>query len=69
MNPRSKSDLEAFHSAKEAVQSLLTSTVCYDLMELSAKAVVFETSIPFQLAFYALVEHGDLALLEFIPCV
>ena len=59
MNPRTKSDLEAFHNAKEAVQSLLTSTACYELMELSAKAVVFETSIAFQLAFYALVEHGQ----------
>lgn len=59
MNPRTKSDLEAFHNAKEAVQSLLTSTACYELMEFSAKAVVFETSIPFQLAFYALVEHGQ----------
>lgn len=43
---------------KEAVQNIFTSTHCYDLMQNSTKVVVFETQIPFQLAFYALVEHG-----------
>lgn len=45
-------------STKEAVRSIFNSTHCYDLMQTSTKVVVFETQIPFQLAFYALVEHG-----------
>jgi hypothetical protein len=44
--------------AKGAIQSIFASTKCYDLMQVSSKALVFEASIPFQLAFYALVEHG-----------
>lgn len=40
-----------------AVQSLFYSTKCYDLMATSCKVVVFEACIPFQLAFYALVEQ------------
>lgn len=44
-------------STKEAVQNIFNSTHCYDLMQNSTKVVVFETQIPFQLAFYALVEH------------
>ena len=46
-------------STKEAVQGIFNSTHCYDLMQSSTKVVVFETHIPFQLAFYALVEHGN----------
>ena len=48
-----------FTNNKEAIQSIFTSTHCYDLMQNSTKVVVFETQIPFQLAFYALVEHGE----------
>ena len=48
-------------STKEAVQNIFNSTHCYDLMQNSTKVVVFETQIPFQLAFYALVEHGKLS--------
>ena len=44
--------------AKAAIQSIFASTKCYDLLQNSSKAVVFEASIPFQLAFYALIEHG-----------
>jgi len=40
-----------------AIQSIFSSTSCYDLLASSTKGVVFETSIPFQLAFFALVEH------------
>lgn len=39
------------------VQDLFNTTKCYDLMQNSSKGTVFETSIPFQLAFFALVEH------------
>ena len=48
-----------FTNPKEAVQNIFSSTYCYDLMQSSSKVVVFETIIPFQLAFYALVEHGN----------
>ena len=44
--------------ARAAIQSIFASTKCYDLLQNSSKAVVFEASIPFQLAFYALIEHG-----------
>jgi len=50
----------SFGNYKEAVQNIFTSTHCYDLMQNSTKVVVFETQIPFQLAFYALVEHGKI---------
>eukprot|EP01036_Dinobryon_divergens_P026751 gene26751-35433_t len=40
-----------------AIQGIFNDTKCYDLMQTSAKATVFETTIPFQLAFFALVEH------------
>ena len=39
-------------------KSIFTSTSCYDLISHSTKNIVFETTIPFQLAFYALIEHG-----------
>jgi len=39
------------------VQNIFSSTKCYELMQNSSKATVFETTIPFQLAFFALVEH------------
>ena len=50
-------ETHGFRNNKEAVQSMFTTTTCYDLMQRSSKVVVFETTIPFQLAFYALVEH------------
>jgi hypothetical protein len=40
-----------------AVQSIFSGVTCYQLLANSNKAIVFETSIPFQLAFFALVEH------------
>ncbi len=40
------------------VNMIFSTTSCYDLMQQSYKVIVFETAIPFQLAFYALVEHG-----------
>ena len=48
-----------FTNPTEAVQNIFTTTHCYDLMQSSTKVVVFEAIIPFQLAFYALVEHGN----------
>jgi len=53
--------LDSFMNGQEAdlsiVQNIFCSTTCYDLMQGSSKGTVFETSIPYQLAFYALVEH------------
>lgn len=39
------------------VQHVFSTTSCYELMQSSSKGTVFETTIPFQLAFFALVEH------------
>ena len=38
--------------------AFLRRTRCYSMMKDSAKVVVFETSIPVQLGFYALLEHN-----------
>ena len=48
----------AAETIQARVTSIFSTQKCYDLMQNSSKAVVFETSIPFQLAFFALVEHG-----------
>eukprot|EP01038_Epipyxis_sp_PR26KG_P005121 gene5121-7134_t len=52
--PISTAEAEMIHSA---IQNIFNSTKCYDLMQNSSKGTVFETTIPFQLAFFALVEH------------
>ena len=64
MNPmRTSSQTNLEHLASfegdnfSAVQSIFSGVTCYQLLANSNKAVVFETSIPFQLAFFALVEH------------
>jgi hypothetical protein len=59
---RSQEQCDSFTSpnVKESIQRIFSSTHCYDLMQNSIKVVVFETQIPFQLAFYALVEHGEI---------
>ncbi|CAM9467940.1 unnamed protein product [Chrysoparadoxa australica] len=44
-------------AGKEKVNEFLASHSCYDLLTHSGKVVVFDASIPIQLAFYALVEH------------
>jgi hypothetical protein len=45
-------------AGREAVRSFLESHNCFAVLKTSAKVVVFDTRIPIQLAFYALVEHG-----------
>jgi len=40
--------------------SFLETQSCYSVLRASGKVVVFDTRIPIQLAFYALVEHGEL---------
>lgn len=47
----------AYESPRQAVVDVLQSVKCYDMMRESGKVVVFENKIPFQLAFYALIEH------------
>ena len=45
-------------AGREAVRAFLESHNCFAVLKTSAKVVVFDTRIPIQLAFYALVEHG-----------
>lgn len=52
------------NTGKEAIGTFLESQACYSVLRASGKVVVFDTRIPIQLAFYALVEHG-----EFQGCV
>ncbi|CAM9393562.1 unnamed protein product [Ectocarpus sp. 12 AP-2014] len=44
-------------TGKERINDFLRNHACYDLLKHSGKVVVFDSSIPVQLAFYALVEH------------
>ena len=52
-------------AGKDRIKEFLQSHVCYDLLKTSGKVVVFDSSIPVQLAFYALVEHGEFLRLGF----
>mmetsp|Transcript_10665 Transcript_10665/g.23577 ORF Transcript_10665/g.23577 Transcript_10665/m.23577 type:complete len:363 (-) Transcript_10665:185-1273(-) len=45
------------NTGKQAIVSFLESQTCYAVLRNSGKVVVFDTRIPIQLAFYALVEH------------
>mmetsp|Transcript_31123 Transcript_31123/g.53187 ORF Transcript_31123/g.53187 Transcript_31123/m.53187 type:complete len:365 (+) Transcript_31123:242-1336(+) len=45
------------NTGKQAIVSFLESQTCYSVLRASGKVVVFDTRIPIQLAFYALVEH------------
>lgn len=47
-------------TGKQAIVSFLESQTCFSVLRASGKVVVFDTRIPIQLAFYALVEHGEL---------
>lgn len=44
-------------AGRAAISSFLESHTCYSVLRASGKVVVFDTRIPIQLAFYALVEH------------
>lgn len=48
-------------AGREAIAEFLRSRSCFDLIRPSGKVVVFETNIPIQLAFYALLEHEMMA--------
>lgn len=45
-------------AGRAAISSFLDSHTCFSVLRASGKVVVFDTRIPIQLAFYALVEHG-----------
>lgn len=47
------------NTGKQAIVSFLEGQTCYSVLRASGKVVVFDTRIPIQLAFYALVEHGE----------
>jgi len=44
-------------AGRAAISSFLDSHTCFSVLRASGKVVVFDTRIPIQLAFYALVEH------------
>jgi hypothetical protein len=45
-------------AGRQAVRHFLEQHTCFAVLRASGKVVVFDTRIPIQLAFYALVEHG-----------
>lgn len=53
------------NTGKQAIVSFLESQTCYSVLRASGKVVVFDTRIPIQLAFYALVEHGEITACVF----
>jgi len=53
------------NTGKQAIVSFLEAQTCYSVLRNSGKVVVFDTRIPIQLAFYALVEHGERLVLLF----
>jgi 5'-AMP-activated protein kinase regulatory gamma subunit len=46
-------------AGRQAIRQFLESHNCFTGLRASGKIVVFDTRIPIQLAFYALVEHGE----------
>jgi hypothetical protein len=51
-------------AGRQAISAFLDSHNCFSVIRASGKVVVFDTRIPIQLAFYALVEHGTFLLLH-----
>lgn len=45
-------------AGRQAIVQFLEQHNCFAVLRNSGKVVVFDTRIPIQLAFYALVEHG-----------
>ena len=46
-------------AGRDAISQFLDGHTCFSVLRASGKVVVFDTRIPIQLAFYALVEHGE----------
>ena len=57
-------------AGREVIDEFLNSHDCFEVIRQSGKVVVFDTKIPIQLAFYALVEHGrwPFCLAHFFLC-
>jgi hypothetical protein len=53
-------------AGRQAISSFLDSHNCFSVLRASGKVVVFDTRIPIQLAFYALVEHGEFGILALL---
>eukprot|EP00545_Synedropsis_sp_CCMP1620_P014348 CAMPEP_0119018536 /NCGR_PEP_ID=MMETSP1176-20130426/19649_1 /TAXON_ID=265551 /ORGANISM="Synedropsis recta cf, Strain CCMP1620" /LENGTH=331 /DNA_ID=CAMNT_0006972559 /DNA_START=132 /DNA_END=1130 /DNA_ORIENTATION=- len=60
-------------AGRQAISTFLDAHTCFSVLRASGKVVVFDTRIPIQLAFYALVEHDmqcaplwDPALCQFV---
>mmetsp|Transcript_31365 Transcript_31365/g.47418 ORF Transcript_31365/g.47418 Transcript_31365/m.47418 type:complete len:333 (+) Transcript_31365:197-1195(+) len=60
-------------AGRQAISAFLDAHTCFSVIRASGKVVVFDTRIPIQLAFYALVEHDmqaaplwDPALCQFV---
>jgi 5'-AMP-activated protein kinase regulatory gamma subunit len=45
-------------AGRQAISTFLDGHNCFSVLRASGKVVVFDTRIPIQLSFYALVEHG-----------
>ena len=58
-------------AGRQAISAFLDGHNCFSVLRASGKVVVFDTRIPIQLAFYALVEHGEQKILDcyvlFVP--
>jgi hypothetical protein len=55
-----RNEKEVIRSAgRQAISAFLEAHNCFSILRDSGKMVVFDTRIPIQLAFYALVEHGE----------
>ena len=52
--------LAAAEAGRTTLADLMRATRAYDVMPESSKVIFFDLSIPIRLAFYALVEHGEL---------
>jgi len=52
-------------AGRQAISAFLDGHNCFSVLRASGKVVVFDTRIPIQLAFYALVEHGKIFLRTF----
>ena len=58
-----QNEREVVRSAgRQAISTFLEGHNCFSVLRASGKVVVFDVNIPIQLAFYALVEHGEFPL-------
>jgi CBS-domain-containing membrane protein len=49
--------LDEVRLGKECILQFLRSHTCYDLLAKSGKVIVFDSTVPIRLAYYAFVEH------------